>query len=120
MHRANAGDPFIGFNNNQEDSELYIRTENIPQLNKDEKYLLLEASLDQTGEIMKTTDSDGISFDTNGKHINKDSSPQESARWEWALKTLIDNELVEEQGYEGFLFKVTHNGYKIAERIKNP
>ena len=87
-------------------------------LTDDAKHLLVEASNDSSGAIMKIAHLGGTILQTNGKSILNDNSPREVARWKAALELLISNGLVEPIGYKGVIFKVTHNGYQIADRIK--
>lgn len=126
VHRANANNPFVGFEVAEGESVIDPTANfidepelDIPTLNDDEKKLLLEASQDPSGNILKLVFLGGSALQTNGKEMLQDNSPRERARWEAALNNLINNNLVEGVGYKGEIFKVTHYGYEIADRLRN-
>lgn len=86
-------------------------------LSDDAKILLIEASKDGSGEVIKVGYSGGFAVQTNGKQINKDSSPREKARWEAAIGDLINLELLTTVGYKGEIFRLTDSGYEVADKL---
>jgi len=123
VRRTNAKDPFIGTNNRDEMQIDYMANETsnsiIPELSEDAKTLLIEASQDPSGDILKISFIGGSTFQTNGKQMLQNNSPRERARWQAALDLLVEKDLVEAVGYKGEVFKVTHYGYKVVDQIKN-
>jgi hypothetical protein len=44
--------------------------------------------------------------------------PREVARWKSALQELKDENLIEDRGYKGEIFRITNLGYQIADMIE--
>lgn len=82
------------------------------------KELLTEASEDKSGYILKTRSSSGTSIQTNKKNMVPSQEARIIAKWEHALNELVENDLVEEKGYEGSSFKITDQGYKYVDALK--
>lgn len=89
-----------------------------PQISDEAKQLLLEASLDPNGHILKIRYMGGAAIQTNGKNLVPENNPRAFAKWEHALDELIENDFVEERGYKGEVFAVTHTGYSYADNLK--
>ncbi len=123
VRRTNGKDPFVGTNNRDEMQIDYTANETsnsvIPELSEDAKTLLIEASQDPSGDILKISFIGGSTFQTNGKQMLQNNSPRERARWQAALDLLVEKDLVEAVGYKGEVFKVTHYGYEVVDQIKN-
>ncbi len=123
VRRANNKEPFAGFSGTGsleiEFDQGGSKPNDIPTLSDDAKMLLLEASEDPSGDIMKIAYMGGSTFQTNGKQMLQNDSPRERARWASALEILVSEDLVEEVGYKGEIFRVTHYGYEVADQIKN-
>lgn len=126
VRRVNNKEPFVGFENTERYFEEKIEpvnfkefTSNKPILSDDSKELLIEASNDSGGDIMKLAYIGGTILQTNGRNFLTDGNPREKARWEAALKQLTDEGFVEGVGYKGEMFRVTHSGYQMADQLKN-
>ncbi|WP_076420927.1 hypothetical protein [Colwellia sp. UCD-KL20] len=126
VRRANKKEPFIGFSNVE--SELVSSTvidttinssSSELMLSDDAKELLIEASNDPGGDILKLAFLGGSTLQTNGRNFLVDGTAREKARWEAALNVLIVENLVEGIGYKNEMFRVTHSGYKFADKLKN-
>ncbi|ENB2053169.1 DUF4062 domain-containing protein [Vibrio fluvialis] len=123
VRRVNNKDPFVGFNANIS-SPIVIQNDdlvenNLPKLSDDAKELLVEASNDRGGDIMKLAYIGGTSMQTNRRNFIQVGSPREVARWEAALNQLLREDLVESVGTKGQIFRVTHYGFEIADKLKN-
>jgi hypothetical protein len=81
--------------------------------------LLIEASFDKNGAILKPRTHEGLHIKTNSKIFGDPSDHRSMARWEFALKQLIDFELVVSRGNSNQIFDVTELGYRIAETIRS-
>jgi len=88
----------------------------IPQLTKEAQTLLKEASQDSGGYIYNL--GRGM-LQTNEKNFGSDETPRLEAIWKGALLELEHQDLIEATSYERELFKVTREGYAIADLI-NP
>lgn len=93
--------------------------EQIPELSEEAKHLLVEASEDQSGIIMKVLTMGGTLLQTNGKEFIEQGNPRSEAKWEAALKQLVSHSLIEDRGYKGEIFVLTDNGFHVADLIKN-
>lgn len=89
----------------------------LPSLSHEARVLLKEASLDDHGSILYVRYIGGTDIQTNGKNVIPSGERREVAKWEQALKELVDLELVVERGHKGELFEVSNLGYQIAEMI---
>ena len=78
-----------------------------PQLAEEAKILLAEAINDK-GMIIKPNTMDGF------------LNPRSEARWEGALNDLLDLGLVENLGGRGEMFKVTREGFEVADSLESP
>ena len=88
----------------------------IPSFSKEAQALLIEASKDSHGGIMRLEHTNGLIVQTNGKGFVPDNSPRDSAIWESALKELESAGFVLSDSDRQF-FKMTRKGYDIAEII---
>ncbi|MCG9630374.1 DUF4062 domain-containing protein [Vibrio sp. Isolate30] len=122
VRRANKQDPFLGFQ--KVEPVLLDLFGGLPetvvnQLSSDAQELLVEASNDRSGNILKVSYLNGSSMQTNGKQMHTDGSAREIARWEAALNSLLIEGFVEAVGHKGQVFRVTHSGYEYADKLKN-
>jgi hypothetical protein len=90
----------------------------IPDLADEARTLLLEASEDRSGTIMKLAFIGGFHIETNGKQFVEPKNPRSRAVWESAIKQLCELGLVEERGYKGEIFGITAEGYRVADTIR--
>jgi len=90
-----------------------------PNLGPEAKTLLLEALQDKKGAIHLFRTAEGPRLICNGKNlIQKSSSPRSIALWEGALKELEQMELVTSEGDRHKRYRLTREGYDMAERLK--
>lgn len=89
-----------------------------PKLTEEEKELVLEASKDPSGTVLKLSYKGGFDIQTNSKRLNKDFEPRTLATWEAVVENLIRNNILQDRGYKGEVFVLTLFGYKIADKLK--
>ena len=89
-----------------------------PELTKEARTLLKEASLDLSGIISYSSYLGGTSIQTNGKNLIGSNEPREIARWEAALEELRNEKLIAGRGNKNQIFNVTDLGYKFADKIE--
>ena len=82
------------------------------------KTLLVEASQDSNGRILKLSHSKGLTVKTHGKVFIDGDDPRMQARWEHAVQQLLDNGLIYDPGYKGEVFLLTEPGYEIADHLR--
>lgn len=87
-------------------------------MTENEKLLLLEASVDPHGIILKVAYKGGFDITTNRKRLNQDFEPRTRALWEEIFNNLMYYDLIEERGIKGEAFALTLLDYKIADKLK--
>ncbi|MDO9339502.1 MAG: hypothetical protein Q7T72_03135 [Bacteroidales bacterium] len=115
----NNTDYFSGFEEYPLDSVTDVEPESKKiDLSPEAKLLLIEASMDRHGQIMKLHFTNGFAIRTNNKNLNKDNSPRLKAKWDSVFGELISNDLIKEVGYKGEIFELTAKGYGLADFLK--
>ncbi len=99
-------------------SEVVESNTQLPQLTKEARTLLKEASLDPHGNIIYVRYIGGTDIQTNGKNLIGSTDRREVSKWEAALQDLINKELIVEQGHKGEVFVVSNLGYQVADMIE--
>ena len=86
-----------------------------PGLSESSKILLIEASKDSRGEIMRVTSKDGLTIQTNGKQFVNEQLPKTVAEWEAVLEDLKTLDLIKEKrsGPYHTFYNVSLKGYEI-------
>ncbi len=87
----------------------------LPALTDDASILLKEASLDSNGNILCLNYLGGKEIQTNGRNFIVSGESREVAKWESALKELVDIGYLVARGNKGELFDITNLGYQIAD-----
>jgi hypothetical protein len=87
-------------------------------LSNEAKRLLVEASLDKGGVILRVATLGGRYIQTNAKNMGDPSDRRSMARWEYALEQLLGEGLVVPRGQKGQVFEVTEAGYQLAEALR--
>jgi hypothetical protein len=90
-------------------------TESAPVLSDDAWGLLREAAKDKHGTILRLRTMGGLSIQTNDRNFVEDRSSKTEARWDSALRELVDEGLLQDRGYKNEVFGLTHKGYAAAE-----
>lgn len=88
-------------------------------ISKEAAVLLAYATDESSPEIVKINSIVGLSVSA-GKwnFIGENANPREESRWIDAISELENYGLIKDKGYEGELFRVTTNGYKVADEVK--
>jgi hypothetical protein len=93
-----------------------VRSETrIPHLSDEAKILLKEASMDNHGTILHVRYLGGTDIQTNGKNLITKQDRRHVAKWEAALKELLNANLIVARGHKGEIFEVSEKGYQIAD-----
>ena len=90
----------------------------LPHLSKEAKTLLLEAAISKGGEIVRIRLMGGASIGTNGKEYVEKGNPRLEALWTSALYELINFGFVNDETGKGQVFRVTGEGYKVADAFE--
>jgi hypothetical protein len=89
-----------------------------PNLSDEAKQLLIEASLDAHGTILKIEAMDGMHISTHNTQFGEKGNPRLEAKWKAAVNQLVSLQLIEDRGYKGEVFVITDEGYRIADILK--
>lgn len=116
--KLNTEEYFVGYDN-EFIPEINIIRETSDELSNEAKTLLVEASQDGHGQIMKAKFKGGISIQTNHKQFIEDQSAKNRALWEGAIEELIGNGLLNSLGYKDQVFSLTNKGFIVADRLKS-
>lgn len=90
----------------------------LPKLTNEARILLKEASLDPHGTIIHARYIGGTDIQTNGKNLIGSKDRREVARWESAIKELVNKDLLVARGHKGEIFEVSNLGYQLADMIE--
>jgi len=85
-------------------------------LSDEAKELLVEAVADHSRAVIKRSHMGGTFILTNRKAFGKSDDPRAAASWEFALDQLVTEGLLRQDGQ---FFKVTKEGYDLADRLKS-
>jgi hypothetical protein len=85
------------------------------RVSKEAAELLLEASNDPQGCVMRVRDMSGITVQTNRRSFVEEGSPKSRAMWEAAVDELALKTLIKDVGHNGEIYEVTHEGYNLAQ-----
>lgn len=86
-----------------------------PQLSAEARELLESACNDYARTILVTKSHDGNGIRTNFKDFGERGDTRSQARWEQALRELVEFGLVEDESGNGTTYKVTHKGFQFAD-----
>lgn len=110
---------FVSSSNSDEMAAHQNPATHLPALSEDGKELLTTAALDQHGTVVRLKVLSGTVISTNQRTFAEGGNARSEAKWEAAIKELVHLGLLEDQGYKGEMFAVTHEGYKVADRISD-
>ncbi|MEO2091753.1 MAG: DUF4062 domain-containing protein [Gemmataceae bacterium] len=86
-------------------------------LSDDAKELLLAAA-NSDGNVLVIRTTGGTTVQAADRNFVGQETPKEVARWRSAVSELVNHNLLEDRGYQGELFEVTHRGHQVAEELQ--
>ena len=86
----------------------------LPPLTKEAQALLVEASNDSHGHIIRLHHLGGVSIQTNKKSFAEGHDPKNRALWEGVIDELERFGLIKATSYKREIFTVTREGYDLA------
>ncbi len=89
-----------------------------PSLSEKARELLVAASEDPAGIILKLEMLAGSQVATNGRQFIVGGDPRSSARWRATVDELCRLQLIEDRAGKGEVFSVTEEGYRVADLLK--
>ena len=87
------------------------------ELSSESTDLLVEATADRNGTIGMAATMHGLFLQTNGKDFVKPDNARSEAKGRAAIRELIQLGLIEDRGHKGEVFRVTAEGYRVADEI---
>lgn len=88
-----------------------------PGLSQPARELLLEAVRDQAGTLLCIDSDQGLGVATNQKQFVTDGDARSEAKWRAAVEELAGRGFIEDRGYRGEVFYVTHDGFAAADAL---
>lgn len=89
----------------------------LPKLSREAQELLLEA-VAGTGDIIVIAFLGGSAVQANGRNFVESGNPRSRAIWEGAVQELVQINLLQAVGHKGEVYRVTREGYDLAELLK--
>ena len=93
-------------------------TNGILNLSDDSNKLLIEATEDQYRGIQKVRTVGGLVIRTNYTEFVEMCNKRSEARWEQALRELVEHGLVTDPTGKDRFFEVTHKGFEFVDRLR--
>ena len=90
----------------------------VPRLSKEARELLIEASKDRQGVVLKLQTMEGASVQMNGRNFAETGSPRSESQWRSVVEELSRLHLLEDRGGKREVYFITGDGYKTAERLQ--
>jgi hypothetical protein len=84
-----------------------------PELNDEEKRLLMATASDRNGQVLTVTDMSGFSVQTNGENFVEDS-PRSAAAWKRVLRRLTEIGYLDQVNEE--IYELTEEGFARADK----
>ena len=100
------------------DIGLLPEPEPAPALSDAARELLIEASQDANGVIMKLGTLSGSHVQTNKRNFVESDNPRSAVRWRGAVDELYRLDLIEDRAGKGEVFFVTDKGYRVADLLR--
>lgn len=97
--------------------ENIISSRQTPIISKEAKTLIVEATQDKDGVIIRLHTFGGTTIQTNGKQLAEQGNSRSEAAWEAAIEELARQGLIQDRTKKGEVFFVTNEGYKIADDL---
>lgn len=88
----------------------------IPDLSAEAVDVLIAASESTGGQILMTDTFSGLTIAMDG-HTIQTRDPRDNARYRKAMEFLEETELLDDCGHKGEVFRITHDGYLLADQL---
>jgi hypothetical protein len=98
-------------------SEAPVSRPQLPALSEEAKQLLMEASQDKGGIVLRVRTNFGLAIQTNGRNLVENQHGRIEAKWEGGLRQLREHGLLQDRGSKGEVFSLTDEGYRVADLL---
>lgn len=72
-------------------------------------------STTHSGIIMRVQDLGGVTIQAGETSVNTKTDNKDTAKWEYVLKSTLENGFIEQTDTAGKIFKITHLGYNLID-----
>jgi hypothetical protein len=104
--------------NGHNGEDLLIVRPRLPKVSEPASQLLVAATEDKGGVVYRFRSKHRVTIETNDRDFIDIQIPGIQAHWESALKELQNLGLVEDRRHDGAVFAVTHEGYRVADLLR--
>jgi|CXWL01.1.fsa_nt_gi hypothetical protein len=87
------------------------------ELSKESRQLLIEGVADKNGTIIMARTMQGLHVQANGREFCEGQSARSEAKWQAAIRALLQLGLIAARGHKGEVFGVTAEGYRVADEL---
>lgn len=94
------------------------QTQSTLRISREAQALLKACALDPSGQILHLPHFGGLVIQVSGKNLVEDNNPRSSAMWGGALAELENQGLIASAGPKRQIFKMTREGYVVADQIE--
>lgn len=101
-----------------ESDDVPIFRPKLPVLSDRAKFILIEASQDPDGTILRLPARVGYYIHTNGMDFGEGEDSRSAAQWVAAFDELWDKQLIQDRGSRNGVFGLSDEGYRIADLLK--
>jgi len=88
------------------------------ELAAEAQQLLIAGAADKHGTIMMFRTMQGLHLQAGGREFCKGQDARSEAKWQAAIRSLLQLGLVEARGHKGEVFAVTAEGFRVADELK--
>ena len=96
-----------------------VVTRSAPVLSDVAKKLLVNASQDKNGTLLRIRTLQGLIIQTNSKSFTDSGDPRSEATWDAAINELKDLDLLQDRGGKGEVFSLTNEGYRVVDLLRS-
>lgn len=87
-------------------------------LSDEARELLIAAAADKHGTIIMVRTSSGLAVQTNDRQFCERKDARLEAKWQAAVRSLLQLGLIEARGHKGEVFGVTAEGFRAADELE--
>jgi hypothetical protein len=88
------------------------------ELTAESQQLLMAGAADKHGTITMARTMHGLHLQASGREFCKGQDARSEAKWQAAVRSLLQLGLVEARGHKGEVFWVTAEGFRVADELK--
>lgn len=87
------------------------------ELSNESRQLLIEGVADKHGTISMSRTMHGLHVRANGREFCESQDARSEAKWQGAIRALLQLGLIEARSHKGEVFGITAEGYRVADEL---